>query len=1254
MKILALRGENLASLQTQFEIDFANGRLGEAGLFAITGKTGAGKSTLLDAICLALYDRMPRLQSNKKNDAEIGRGEDSNRIKANDVRSILSRGKAEAFAEVDFQANDGTRWRARWQVRRARGNAEGRVQAAEQWLENLDSGQRFAGKKQEVQTEIERLIGLTFDQFRRAVMLPQGEFAAFLKAGADERAALLEKMTGGEIYARLSVAAFEKARDEKLKLAQLQEKLGDIALLTEEEKQALNEEISGLKSQLAACDSRLAEFGQHQQALQTEAALQERITQSVQTLTEAKTQCEQAAPRNLYLEQLEKAQLARADFTLLNQSGQLTERLKQSLTTAQQDLEMHQQQRQQADAAVQQSQQSLAQVQQAWQQLEPSLKQAQILDQKKEGLELQHQSLAQEIQLLQQQRTQEDREYQNKLAEQQALQSRSQQLSVRLEQNQQLAAVSEQFQPVQDNLKQYLSAHRALSRFRKESQQALQDQQAFRLQESKFKQDIEQLLTQKQQFIHQLNELDLTALETAQEACQREHRLSQQRLDGLRQLMAQAQEWSALLERAGRLSQEQQELNQAHQSAGKRLQELAPEMTQLAARLEESEHQFQQNQAVLQLTDYRTLLRPGEPCPLCGGEDHPYAEQHPVVESLLEQQHQRRQTLTKQYQALEGERHHLEQLLPQHAQRLAVMRDELASIQAVSGTISAQVCSLAQSLEITLSADIKVAALREQMQAWQHEAEQLHPALNHLQQQYEAGQNRLKQGRTIEQQLQRLTQAESRLSHDLHQLAQEEAGRQARLASLEEQQQEQHAVRSQRAEALNQQFGSDVWLTELQELGEEQYKQQLNQQVEDYRQWQLALQSTDKQLHELVPVLTQGQTQIQNLQKQLAETEQKQAELSRQIQQLWQERQALVGDQPLAPLEAQHKALIEKARQAVASCELQQRQAGEAYAASQSALKSVRQQLSDAETEHGKVLQLWQSWHQKLGMVESELVALLSRDEDWVTQEKSALRILEQTLAAAQTRLSEREQALKEHLPNAETARAWFQAQEISLASEHQQACKAQWQAEKGTLEEQYFSLRQRLAQAGQAEQQAGDLTRQLQQQQQHTELWLEMSELIGSSNGSKFRTLAQGLTLQQLVLLANEHLGDLAPRYALQPVPGSPLALQVIDHDMGDEVRSVESLSGGESFLVSLALALALASLAADTRRLGSLFIDEGFGTLDPDSLEMALACLDALQADGRQIGVISHVGTLVERIGVQVAVEAMGGGRSRISVQG
>jgi len=114
--------------------------------------------------------------------------------------------------------------------------------------------------------------------------------------------------------------------------------------------------------------------------------------------------------------------------------------------------------------------------------------------------------------------------------------------------------------------------------------------------------------------------------------------------------------------------------------------------------------------------------------------------------------------------------------------------------------------------------------------------------------------------------------------------------------------------------------------------------------------------------------------------------------------------------------------------------------------------------------------------------------------------------------------------------------------------------------------------------------------------------------------------------------------------------VPGTDLALQVIDRDMGDDIRAVESLSGGESFLVSLALALGLSSLSSHDTRIESLFIDEGFGTLDPESLDTAIASLDALQAAGRQVGVISHVQTLVERIGVQIKVQSMGGGESRI----
>ena len=158
------------------------------------------------------------------------------------------------------------------------------------------------------------------------------------------------------------------------------------------------------------------------------------------------------------------------------------------------------------------------------------------------------------------------------------------------------------------------------------------------------------------------------------------------------------------------------------------------------------------------------------------------------------------------------------------------------------------------------------------------------------------------------------------------------------------------------------------------------------------------------------------------------------------------------------------------------------------------------------------------------------------------------------------------------------------------------------------------------------------------------------MNTLVGSSDGKKFRTFAQSLTLEALLAFANDQLSRLTPRYRLQRVPGCELEIQVVDQDMGDEIRALNSLSGGETFLVSLALALGLSSLSASDTPIDSLFIDEGFGTLDSETLETALSVLDELQSQGRQVGIISHVDGLATHIPVQITVEKLGGGRSRV----
>ena len=160
------------------------------------------------------------------------------------------------------------------------------------------------------------------------------------------------------------------------------------------------------------------------------------------------------------------------------------------------------------------------------------------------------------------------------------------------------------------------------------------------------------------------------------------------------------------------------------------------------------------------------------------------------------------------------------------------------------------------------------------------------------------------------------------------------------------------------------------------------------------------------------------------------------------------------------------------------------------------------------------------------------------------------------------------------------------------------------------------------------------------------------LGQVIGSHDGKLFRSFAQSLTLDGLLAVANSHLEELAPRYQLERVPKHDLELQVIDRDLGNEIRSVQTLSGGESFLVSLALALGLSSMSAHDVRVRTLLIDEGFGTLDPATLDSALAVLDALQATGRQVGVISHVPALVERVGAHVRVSPKGGGRSEVVV--
>jgi exonuclease SbcC len=179
----------------------------------------------------------------------------------------------------------------------------------------------------------------------------------------------------------------------------------------------------------------------------------------------------------------------------------------------------------------------------------------------------------------------------------------------------------------------------------------------------------------------------------------------------------------------------------------------------------------------------------------------------------------------------------------------------------------------------------------------------------------------------------------------------------------------------------------------------------------------------------------------------------------------------------------------------------------------------------------------------------------------------------------------------------------------------------------------------------------AGKVLDEINEQEKVVENWAALNQVIGSADGKKFRHKAQEYTLDMLLGYANLQLNMLSKRYLLQRIPHS-LALQVVDKDMGNEVRTVNSLSGGESFLASLALALGLASLSSNRMKVESLFIDEGFGSLDPDTLNVAMDALERLHNQGRKVGVISHVQEMSERIPVQIKVRKLNGGKSLVEV--
>ncbi|SEJ81042.1 exonuclease SbcC [Pseudomonas linyingensis] len=1211
MKILAIRLKNLASLAGEQAVDFTAEPLASAGLFAITGPTGAGKSTLLDALCLALFGETPRLQ-HAKAQLKVPDGADNEALGSDDGRNLLRRGCAGGHAEVDFVGVDGKRYRARWEVRRARDKAAGKLQNSQQSLRDLDSDQLLTSNKSEFREQMELRLGLNLQQFTRAVLLAQSEFSAFLKADDNERGTLLEKLTDTGVYSRIGKAAFAAAKRAREALEQLERDAGGIRPLAVEERQALEQQHAAALAQLKSEQQQLHTLQQQRQWLAELARLQAEQLAAQTQLDSARAEHDGLAGERQTLALLEQLTPERHRFLRQGDIGPQLAELAASIEAHGAQQQALQQRLSELESASTAAVAQLQTAENTRQQAAPLLAQAHKEEERLAQLE---QDLTQAQQAEQQAGAAcaageatlaQLQERQTALANQQT------ELAAQLDRSAVLQSLCAAWDGHRPRLQQAVLLANRLHQGRGELPA------------------LEQTAAQAQT---QLNDAR-QALETLQQelggsSCGEQLAELQRQLGDWRPQLRTREEQHQLWQRRQELGARQDDLQARLADLQTRREQCLTRGTQVRNELDTADQALQITLALLErqrlarsasVEALRAQLRDGEPCPVCGSEEHPWHQPDALLQALASQDEDEAQRAQQQVERLKEQRAELAadyKALGQQLEQLGNEQTQLkADLQKLDASLAAHADLLVQPTEQRAAwLEQQLTSLRQRIDT----AEQRQARLLALQQQAEQLQQRWQQARDASQNATaQLEQQRQHLQRDGAQLA-------AELQSFTGLLPAELLARWPEAPAptfmqLDRQVGDRL--------------QQLQQQAEldeEHQQRQTALENERLQQAHRQQTLQAYSARLVELQ-------------ARQQSTLASLRQSL-GEQPSAGVWQQRlEQAVISARTAEQTC------AGALNAAREQRVKLAgegdhlrqRQQALRQERDNLAVeLAAWRTRHPQLD--DTTLAALLVRPAGELAELRQRLQQASEALAQCQVRLDERSQQLAAH--QAKQAEAPEPAVLEQALSEQQQRCD---QAEQHSVE-----VRAALVEDDRHRTQSRELLERIAAAQAEHLRWGRISALVGSADGATFRKIAQGYNLDLLVQHANLQLRQLAKRYRLQR-GGSALGLLVLDTEMGDELRSVHSLSGGETFLVSLALALGLASMASSKLRIESLFIDEGFGSLDPESLQLAMDALDNLQAQGRKVAVISHVQEMHERIPVQIRVQRQGNGASALSIVG
>lgn len=1159
MKILRIQFKNLNSLPVG-DIDLENGPLAHAGIFAITGPTGAGKSTILDAITLALYGRAARYDS------------------AANPEDMMSRHTASCHAEVLFEVR-GERYRAEWQLRRARNRIDGKVQPANRRLyRSLPGGDEpLAQNTREADTLVEELIGLNYDRFLRSALLAQGQFARFLKATENERAELLESLTATTIYSGLSTLAFREASDREAALEQRRAALGSQLPLDEEARRSKTEEIATRKTALDTLHA------------------------------------EQEAATRLHHRGQQRQDLRKAETTLSERQAALARQRDEAAPTFKK-LEIHRQ---------------AAPYIPGLQTLDTLAARLRHEEEGRETARKEHEAAARDLRdalsaarRLHRQALEASRETQERLAKNEAaLRARLATGAAWLSTHQHNAALEERLPHLVDSLSHIVTLRRTV----RQGSTTLTELAA---EETRLAETATSLAG---------------ALAVAEKKHQSAGLLLEEKRNALKNLLRN-QTVEALLKKNLKLEADlllMQELRVAmrkREEAVREATELTDRQTTLSVEIEKAEEQRAATEVeshkqaemlekahkmlsllerISSLEEQRAQLVKGEPCPLCGGRKHPFVEHGREVESkeFLEAK--------RHIEVARGANETAAKEAQLAVQELARLRAELNLTQKRATAIrNAQMEDYAE-----------FEALARQLRVYT--ADQLQEAHAAATKARSANNERLAAIAAAEKALNEQALTHSGLEGEVKRLGEAiKANSEATLAL---------AKRLSEAKSAHETAACDLERASLQMaealapfkvmLPAEGAEAAAREALENaFRQYQSGLRThtrLEAELRESCHALEKSAEEHRRLEHEglglndgrafpppSDDHEETGGQQPNRFDKEWQ-----VSAAPFATALKELPPLSTRLTSTEATLREREKNRlalGEALARQEEELATLL-----AATPFPTVAALRAARLDAPALQEAEaLEARLNREGEHLTAQAEQLR---QQLAAL------------DDAPEGEA----FEALTLrlqQLRAEHLQQAEQRARLLKELEDDD--ALRARLARE----------TQELEAEQSKLAIWLRLRALIGSADGKKFSRFAQGLSLELLVRHANAHLARLNDRYLLHRSSEGDLQLEIIDRHQADAIRPMQSLSGGESFLVSLALALGLSDLAGRNTRIDSLFIDEGFGSLDAETLDTAVAALDALRFNEKTIGVISHVELLKERIPVQIRVARKAGGQSEI----